>query len=193
VKDTRAKDVQEFFERMATDWDTMRLAYYDERVIERLASVSGVDAGTTVADVGTGTGFVTAGVAPRVKRIVGIDNAPAMLEVARDNLRALGVFNVDLLVGDIAELPLDDDSVDATFANMVMHHTEDPATMLREMARVTRPGGTVVVVDETEHSYEWMRDEHADVWLGFEEEQVKRLFGAAGLLEGYGYESLGMQ
>ena len=85
------------------------------------------------------------------------------------------------------------DSVDAAFANMVMHHAEDPATMLREMARVTRPGGTVAVVDETEHSYEWMHDEHADVWLGFDEEQVKRLFSAANLLEGYGYESLGMQ
>jgi hypothetical protein len=37
-----AKDVQTFFERVATDWDTMRLAYYDERVIERMASVSGL-------------------------------------------------------------------------------------------------------------------------------------------------------
>ena len=193
MKGTRAKDVQEFFERVATDWDTMRLAYYDERVIERMAAVSGVDAGMTVADVGTGTGFVAAGVAPRVKRVVGIDNASAMLEVARDNLRALGVSNVDLVVGDIAELPLEDDSVDAAFANMVMHHAEDPAAMLREMTRVTKPGATVAIVDEVEHSYEWMRDEHADVWLGFGEGQVKRLFGAAGLLEGYGYESLGMQ
>ena len=152
VKDTRAKDVQEFFERVVTDWDTMRLAYYDERVIERMASVSGVDAGTTVADVGTGMGFVAAGVAPRVKRIIRIENASAMLEVARDNLRALGVFNVDLLVGDIAELPLDGYSVDAAFANMGMQHTEDPSTILREMARLTRPGGTVAVVHETEHS-----------------------------------------
>jgi ubiquinone/menaquinone biosynthesis C-methylase UbiE len=188
-----AKDVQEFFERVAGDWDTMRLAYYDERVIERMAAVSGVDEGMIVADVGTGTGFVAAGVAPRVQRVIGIDNAPAMLEVARANLRALGVSNVDLLIGDIAELPLEDDSVDATFANMVMHHAEDPATMLREMARATRPGCTVAIVDEVEHSYEWMRDEHADVWLGFDEGQVERLFSNAGLLEGYGYESLGMQ
>jgi tRNA A58 N-methylase Trm61 len=69
----------------------MRLAYYDERVIERMADVSGVDGGMTVADVGTGTGFVAAGLAPRVRRVIGIDNAPAMLEVARENLRALGV------------------------------------------------------------------------------------------------------
>ena len=191
--DMDAKSVQEFFERVATDWDTMRLAYYDERVIEKMVEVSGVDEGMTVADVGTGTGFVAAGVAPRVKRVVGIDNAPAMLEAARDNLRAFGASNVALVVGDIANLPLEDDSVDAAFANMVMHHAEDPGAMLVEMARVVRPGGTVAITDEVEHPHAWMRDEHADVWLGFEREQVQRLFGSAGLSEDYGYEPLGMQ
>ena len=60
--------MQEFFERVATDWDAMRLAYYDERVIERMAEVSGADEGMNVADVGTGTGSVAAGIAPRVAR-----------------------------------------------------------------------------------------------------------------------------
>ena len=187
-----AKSVQEFFESVAADWDTMRLAYYDERVIEKMAKVSGVGEGSEVADVGTGTGFVAAGIAPRVKRVIGIDSAPAMLEVARENLRALGLSNVDLVAGDIARLPLEDDSVDSAFANMVLHHAEDPVAMLVEMARVVRPGGTVAITDEVEHPYAWMRDEHADVWLGFGSAQVEHFFGEAGL-EGYGYESLGMQ
>src|SRR5919202_2072256 len=181
-----AKSVQEFFERVATDWDTMRLAYYDERVIEKMAEVSKVDEDSEVADVGTGTGFVAAVIAPRVKRVIGIDSVPAMLEVARKNLRALGVSNVDLVVGDAARLPLEDGSVDAAFANMVLHHALDPAAMLREMARVVRPGGAVAITDEVEHPYVWMRDEHADVWLGFEPEQVARLFSSAGLSGGYG-------
>ena len=54
------REVKEFFERVAGDWDTMRLAYYDERVIERIAEVSGVGEASEVADVGTGTGFVAA-------------------------------------------------------------------------------------------------------------------------------------
>src|SRR5829696_8122460 len=96
-----AKDVQAFFERVASDWDTMRLAYYDERVIEKMVEVSGVGEASEVADVGTGTGFVATGIAPpRVKRVVGVDNAPAMLEVARENLWALGASNVDLVVGE---------------------------------------------------------------------------------------------
>ena len=187
-----AKDVQEFFERVAGDWDTMRLAYYDERVIEKMAEVSGIGEASEVADVGTGTGFVAAGIAPRVERVVGIDNSPAMLEVARKNLRALGASNVDLVVGEASLLPLEDGAVDAAFANMVLHHAEDPEAMLREMARIVRPGGTVAITDEVAHPYAWMREEHADIWLGFERGQVGRYFAALGL-EDYRYEPLGMQ
>ena len=187
-----AKDVQEFFERVAGDWDTMRLAYYDERVIEKMAEVSGIGEASEVADVGTGTGFVAAGIAPRVERVVGIDNSPAMLEVARKNVRALGASNVDLVVGEASLLPLEDGAVDAAFANMVLHHAEDPEQMLREMGRIVRPGGTVAITDEVAHPYAWMREEHADVWLGFERGQAERYFAAAGLGD-FRYEALGMQ
>jgi ArsR family transcriptional regulator len=185
-------EIKEFFERVAGDWDTMRLAYYDERVIEKMVEVSGVGEASEVVDVGTGTGFVAAGIAPRVGRVIGIDNAPAMLEVAQKNLRTLGVPNVDLLVGEVRRLPLEDGSVDAAFANMVLHHAEDPEAMLREMARVVRPGGTVAITDEVAHPFAWMREEHADVWLGFEQGQVGRYFAAIGLGD-YRYEPLGMQ
>jgi SAM-dependent methyltransferase len=111
---------------VASEWDAMRLAYYDERVIEKVAEVSGVGEASEVADVGTGTGFVAAGLATRVERVVGIDYAPAMLEVARENLRALGASNVDLVVGEASQLPLAEGAVDAAFANMVLHHSEDP-------------------------------------------------------------------
>ena len=148
-----AKDVQAFFERVATDWDTMRLAYYDERVIEKMAKVANIDESSEIADVGTGTGFVAAGLAPRVKRVIGIDNAAAMLRAARENLDSLGVSNVELLIGDLAELPLADHSVDAAFANMVLHHAVDTAAMLGEMTRIVRPGGMIVITDEVEHPY----------------------------------------
>lgn len=94
-----AREVQEFFERVASDWDMMRLAYYDERVIERMAAVSGLDEGMTVADVGTGTGFVAAGIAPRVGRVIAVDNSSAMLEVARKNIGDLELSNVELVEG----------------------------------------------------------------------------------------------
>jgi ubiquinone/menaquinone biosynthesis C-methylase UbiE len=75
---------------------------------------------------------------------------------------------------------------------MVLHHAVDTAAMLEEMTRIVRPGGTIVITDEVEHPYEWMWEEHADVWLGFTPEQVEGFFREAGLAD-YGYGSLGMQ
>lgn len=187
-----ASEVRAFFEEVASDWDTMRLAYYDERVIETLSDRIGLDGSQTVLDVGTGTGFVAAGLAPHACQVLAFDHSPAMLGVARQNLVQLGIDNVELAEADLAKLPLADGSVDAAVANMVLHHVVDPAAMLTEMVRVTRQGGWVAITDEVKHRYEWMRDEHADVWLGFSEDQVQGFFGSARLVK-YGYAPLGSQ
>ena len=185
-------DVRAFFERASGDWDSMRSTFYNEKIIDALARRSGVDRTCRVVDVGTGTGFVAAGLAPRVAAVIGVDNSPAMLAVAERNLNALNVDNVQLLEGELNALPLDDGSMDAAVANMVLHHAPDPAAMVTEMARVVRPGGVVAVTDEVEHDYEWMHTEQADVWLGFSRSQVEGFFGSA-RLTAYGYDSLGMQ
>jgi ubiquinone/menaquinone biosynthesis C-methylase UbiE len=187
-----AAEVKRYFESVAGDWDAMRLDYFDERVIEQLAARTHLDGPQTVLDVGTGTAFVAAGLAARAARIVAIDHSPAMLAVAAHNLEELGIDSVELLEGDLSTLPLPDDSVDAAVANMVLHHAEDPRRMLTEMARVTRPGGWVAITDAVEHPYEWMREEHADVWLGFSEHQIDGFFADARLAR-YGYAPLGMQ
>ena len=173
-------DVKAFFDRVASDWDTMRIAYYDERVIDRLGDFADLTPDMVVADVGTGTGFVAAGIAPRVAKVIGIDISERILDVARHNLEELAIDNVDLREGDITALPLADNSVDAAFANMVLHHAEDPAAMLTEMARVVRPGGVVAICDEVDHPWEWMREEHADIWLGFKESALHSFLKKAG-------------
>ncbi|WP_137121311.1 class I SAM-dependent methyltransferase [Segeticoccus rhizosphaerae] len=184
--------VKEFFERVSGDWDDMRSSFYNADIIDALAERTQLGEVSTVADVGTGTGFVAAGLAGRAAAVIGVDNAPAMLAVARQSLDALGADNVTLIEGEIDALPLPDDSVDAAVANMVLHHAPDPAAMIAEMARVVRPGGRIAVTDEMAHEYEWMRTEQADLWLGFSPEQVADHFARSRLQE-YGYASLGMQ
>ena len=78
-----AADVKAYFDEVARAWDTMRLTYYDERVIEQLAARTQLTGEQTVVDVGTGTGFVAAGLAAHAHRVLGFDNASSMLEVAR--------------------------------------------------------------------------------------------------------------
>lgn len=185
-------DVKAFFERVSVQWDQMRSSFYNADVIEALAQRTTAGPDSAVIDVGTGTGFVAAGLAGRVASVIGVDNSPGMLAVAADNLAALDAHNVTLMEGDLDNLPLPDDSADIAVANMVLHHAADPAAMLTEMARVVRPGGTIAVTDAMEHSYEWMRTEQADIWLGFAPAQVEEFFTRARLVD-HGYDSLGMQ
>ena len=187
-----SEDVRAFFERVSVDWDEMRSSFYNADLIEALVERAEIGPGSTVVDVGTGTGFVAAGLAGRAAQVVGVDNSPAMLAVARKNLASLGADNVTLIEQDLNALPLPDDSADVAVANMVLHHALDPAAMLAEMARVVSPGGRVAVTDEVEHHFEWMRTEQADIWLGFTPDQVESYFRTARLID-YGYASLGMQ
>jgi len=78
-------DVKAFFE-----WDEMRSSFYSADIIDALADRAQIGPDTTVVDVGTGTGFVAAGLAGRAATVLGVDNSPAMLAVARGNLAALG-------------------------------------------------------------------------------------------------------
>ncbi len=182
--------VTEFFEQVAGRWDAMHQDFYSTEVIDALTAHSALGMESHVVDVGTGTAFIAAGLAARAGRVTGTDSAPAILTQARSNLERLGISNVTLVQAPVDRLPLDDGAADAAVANMVAHHVPDPAAMLAEMARVTRPGGTVAITDCAAHEHEWMRTEQADVWLGFTPEQIQEFFARAGLVE-VGYASLG--
>ena len=78
-------------------------------------------------------------------------------------------------------LPLETASVDYAFANMYLHHVEDPPTAIAEMVRILKPGGRLVVTDLDTHEFEFLRTEQHDRWLGFERADVRRWFREAGL------------
>jgi SAM-dependent methyltransferase len=73
--------------------------------------------------------------------------------------------------------------VDIVLANMVLHHAPDPPRAIREMSRVLKPGGRLVITDADSHEHEWLRTEQHDRWLGFDRADIVRWFGEAGLLE----------
>jgi SAM-dependent methyltransferase len=100
-----------------------------------------------VLDVGCGPGTITAGLADRVPRgrVTGIDAAQEVIDQA--SAAAGGRENLDFATGDVYALDYPDDSFDVVHAHQVLQHLGDPVRALREMRRVTRPGGLVAVRD----------------------------------------------
>lgn len=100
-----------------------------------------------VLDVACGPGLVVCALAPHARHVTGIDMTPRMIEEARAAAERTGVSNVTWQIGTATPLPYADESFSAVVTRYSFHHFADPAAALREMFRVCRTGGRVVVVD----------------------------------------------
>ena len=179
----------QFYGEHANRWDSIRETLCgDMATFQALESL--IPPSLVVADVGTGTGQLLVPLAKVVRRVIGVDHSPEMLHLAETHAKKEGLTNVDLRLGEMENLPLRKHEVDAVFASLVLHHAADPAKAIHEMARVVKPGGSVTVIDLQSHNEEWMREEWAHVWLGFEEKDVQRWFEKAGLADGRWMEGL---
>jgi ArsR family transcriptional regulator len=189
----RAGRTRAWFDRVGPEWDVMRKAFNDDaqraRAITRL-----VPRQLRVADIGTGTGILAIELARCGLSVIGVDNSERMLQAARANADGADVGSlVELRRGDASRLPLMDAEVDAAFAHMVLQFLAQPQEAVREMARVVRPGGRVIIVDFVAHDRDWMQQHLGTVWHGFPLEGVRAWLAEAGLddveVEPYGPDS----
>jgi ArsR family transcriptional regulator len=167
-----------FFSSSAGQWDRLRDDLFGPG--SYLQAILGlIDPTLTVADVGCGTGQVSAALAPFVRRVIAVDASAEMLEAAR--LRLENHPNVELRHGTLERLPIDEHSVDAVVMALVLHHQPDPAAALAEVTRVLGADGRVLLVDMLPHDHDEYRQTMGHVWLGFGATQIARLCRAAGL------------
>ncbi len=132
-----ARDASGFFEWLAG------LPWYTQILMDWV-DILPVQPGDHGLEVGCGPGLLTGRMHARGVQMTGLDRSSAMVERARR-----GVPECTFVEGDALALPLDDEAVDVAFAASVVNVVSDPETLVREMARVVRPGGSVSVLFPT--------------------------------------------
>lgn len=120
-----------------------------------------LDAGQRLLDVGAGPGTITADLATIVGEVVATEVSKDAAAITR-----AGAPGVDVRVADVHALPFEDGEFDVVHAHQVLQHVADPVTALREMARVTTPGGVVAARDSDYATFAWWpRLPELDRWL----------------------------
>ncbi len=168
-----------YFENVAGQWDTMRQDFFSEAVRDTAYQIAGAVAGETAADIGAGTGFVTEGLLAKGLKVIAVDESEQMLMEMQQKFSYSE--NVEYRTGESAALPIGQGVVDCAFANMYLHHVESPEAAILEMVRILKPGGKLVITDLDAHSFEFLRTEQYDRWMGFNREDIKGWFTKAGL------------
>jgi ArsR family transcriptional regulator len=137
----------------------------------------------TVADLGAGEGTVAQLFAQRARHVIAVDNAAKMVEFGQKLAEQHELSNLEFRLGEIEEIPIEDNVVDLALFSQALHHAQNPAQAIAEGYRILKPGGTLVVLDLLRHSFEQAREMHYDLHLGFSEIDLSELLESAGLKE----------
>ncbi|MFO0692173.1 MAG: metalloregulator ArsR/SmtB family transcription factor [Polyangiales bacterium] len=137
-------------------------------------------------DVGTGEGPLLEVLAPVFERVIAVDRAKTQLSRARERLAQRGYANVELAFAELSDASFQRrvrelGGADAVFVSRVLHHVPSPTKAIEALAKLLAPEGALVVIDYVAHHDEGLREQQADLWLGFEPAELARLATAAGL------------
>lgn len=136
-------------EEFATQAETLSVAtaFTDADVLDRIRAAIGPTDTMGILDVGCGPGILAAALAQEVREVVAFDLTPEMLAKARQRCQEAGLQNVRFELGRAEALPFSAETFDVVVTRATLHHFPDPQQVVREMVRVVRPHGKLVLAD----------------------------------------------
>ena len=169
---------QAFFRSAAAEWDRLRGELFGPELNQWILAAC-LSPQETVAELGCGTAALSEMISPFVSRVVAIDSSKAMLKSAKSRLKSCS--NVDLRLGDLTSLPVDEDEIDLAILVLVLPYLSDPSAALLEAARCIKPSGRVVIVDMVPHERTEYQQDMGHVWLGCDQERLQSWTQDSGL------------
>ena len=179
VIDLRRERSREFFDRMAGTYGTLTEPGGGWQALA--AGLATGFAGGEVADLGAGQGDLSLLLAGSGACVPAVDSSPRMVRALKANAEQAGLADrIRAVEGDVEALPMEDRIVDGVVLSQALHHAARPFLAIQEAERVLRPGGRIVILDLVRHEQEWVREQWADQWLGFEPSEVEKWMKRAG-------------
>ena len=120
----------------------------DKERIRRLVAAARLTGSERVLDIATGPGYIAEAFAGATREVVGVDLIDAMLAIAKQRTQEHGISNVSFRAADAQNLPFENGAFDVVVCRLALHHLLKPRKVLREMARVCRARGTIIVVED---------------------------------------------
>jgi len=139
--------VEQQFARQAPGFGQEGLTLTNRDYLAWMVDTSDFDPHDAVLDVAAGTGHLGRAIAPRVRCVICLDLTPDMLHEGEQAAQREGLTNITFLRGAAEALPYSDNVFDAVVSRFAVHHFVEPLVQVREMVRVCRPGGKVVLID----------------------------------------------
>ena len=172
---------QSYFNSIANQWDNIRTGLFPESIKNTVVTEAGDLKGKVTADIGAGTGFISNGLLDAGAKVIAVDHSSEMIRQLNNKFCCNPDF--EARIGDDRTLPIEDSSIDAVFANMFLHHVENPQAAIIEIARVLKPGGKIIITDLDKHNYQFLITEQHDRWMGFDREDLNLWFQTAGFTQ----------
>ncbi|RKX47231.1 MAG: transcriptional regulator [Verrucomicrobia bacterium] len=178
--DLRRRKSREFFDEIAGRYGTLTEPGGGWQALA--AALAAGFSGKTVADLGCGEGHLALLLARFAEKVVAFDQSEKMLRLVEEKATEQNVLErLDLRVGILEHLDLSGEAFDAVFLSQALHHTSNPADVVRTGSVALKPGGQLVILDLVRHEHEWAREQWADQWLGFDPLEIREWLKAAGL------------